>query len=308
MKREEFLKLAEKHQQGTATESEVKLIEKFYDNMQPHTSADEVEDLVSDEKGKQLFQAILGKLPTVKKTRPIWPIAKAAAAITLIFVMGITIKHLTDNRSTTVSTAMGEQIEIPLDDGSTVTLSENSSLTYPNQFGDKRDVSLTGRAFFDIQRDIERPFTVHTKSTVVKVLGTSFDVDANKTEATTVSVISGKVQVNPKGNPNAKVLLTKNQQVTSSSHLSSISTFEGQQPIAWTKLIVFNNTNLGEAAKLLENRFGLDIIFKSDALKEERITGKFKDETPANILKSISLLKGFSFEYQNTNTITISEK
>ncbi len=305
------MKLVEKHQQGTATKSEVKLIEKFYDSMQHRTSTDEVEGLVSDEKGQQLFQAILGKLPKEKNTssRPMWHIVKAAAAITLIFVVGITIKHLTDNKGTTVSTAMGEQIEIPLNDGSVVTLSENSSLTYAKQFGRKRNVTLKGQAFFDIQRDIERPFIVHTQTTDVKVLGTSFDVDTKTAGTTTVSVISGKVQVTPINHPKHNVFLTKNQQVTStSSRLSSVSAFEGQQPIAWTKLIVFSNTNLGEAAKLLENRFGLNIIFESDALKEERITGKFKDETPANIMKSISLLKGFSYEFQNANTITITEK
>ncbi|QDH79235.1 DUF4974 domain-containing protein [Echinicola soli] len=311
MKREEFLKLVAKHRQGTASESEVKLIEKFYDNMQHRTSAEEVASMTSDEKGLQLFQAILSKLPEEKKTstKPIWPLFRIVAAFTLILVMGITIKHLTDTRTITVSTAMGEQKDILLKDGSIVTLAENSRLTYPNKFGNSRDVRLEGRALFDVQRDIARTFSVRTKNTNVKVLGTSFDVDATTAEATTVSVISGKVQVNPQSHPKEKVLLTKNQQVTaSSSQLSAISTFEVQQPIAWTKMIILKNTTFGETAEILENRFGLDLIFESDELKEERITGKFKDETPGNILKSIALLKQVSFEYQDTHTIYIKEK
>lgn len=310
LKREEFLKLVAKHQQGTATESEVKLIEKFYDSIQDHSS-EEVKNKLSAETGERLFQAITSTLHKEQKsrTRPLLDVVKVAAAFALLFVVGIAIKHITDQGDITVTTAAGELREIQLHDGSIVTLAENSTLTYPNAFGNTRDVSLEGRAFFDVHRDAERPFSVHTDNAAIKVLGTSFDVNANAISSTTVSVISGKVQVSPKGLPETKVLLTKHQQVTSAdSQLSPIQTFRGQQPIAWTNLIMFKNTSLEEAAEALEDRFELEVHFESDALKKERITGKFKDETLDNILKSIALLKQFTYEYQNDHTIYIKRK
>ncbi|WP_215223276.1 FecR family protein [Echinicola shivajiensis] len=311
MIKEEFLKLVEKHRQGTATASEVKLVEKFYDNMQYHATLEDIESIVSEEKGHQLFDAIITKLSDRKQinNRPIWPIFKVAAALLLIMVMAVTIKHIAENRNITVSTAIGEQMEVLLNDGSTVTLSENSRLTYPRSFRNAREVNLEGRAFFDIKRDISSPFLVHTENADIKVLGTSFDVNCQSPEATTVSVITGKVQVSPLKHPEEAVVISRNQQLTSSStQLLAISSFRSQEPISWTKLIVLKNTSLGEAAEMLENRFGIKIKFESKALKEQRISGKFKNETIDNILKSIAMLKQFSYEFQNENTIYIKKK
>ncbi|UCS95289.1 FecR family protein [Echinicola marina] len=311
MKREEFLKLAEKHRQGTASKSENKLVEKFYDNMQHHSTSEDIESILSNEKGQALFLSILGTLYDEKKTnsRAIWPILKVAVALTLILVMGITFKHIADHRKITLATGMGEQKEILLKDGSTVTLAENSSLTYPNSFGNKREVILKGRAFFDIYRDTTSPFLVHTKNTEIKVLGTSFDVNSPKNESTTVSVISGQVQVSPHMHPEKAVVISRNQQLTClHSQISAITSFSHQEPIAWTKLIVLKNTSLGEAAKILEDRFGLEIKFESNELKKQQISGKFKNETAENILKSIALLKQCSYEYLQPNIIYIKEK
>ncbi|WP_186757591.1 FecR family protein [Echinicola salinicaeni] len=311
MKKEEFLKLVEKHRNGTATKNEVKLVEKFYDHMQSHATLEDIESMVSEEKGQELFHAITINLSDRKRTnnRYIWPIFKAAAALLLILVITVTIKHIVENRNITVYTTIGEQMEVLLNDGSTVTLSENSRLTYPKSFGKTREVILEGRAFFDIKRNISSPFLVHAHNTDIKVLGTSFDVNVKTLNTTTVSVITGKVQVSLQKHPKESALLSKNQQVSSSATgLSTISSFSNQEPIAWTKLIVLKNTSLGQVAEILEGRFGIKIKFESKALKEQLISGKFKNETLDNILKSIAMLKQFSYEFQNEQTIYIKEK
>jgi len=303
------MQLVEKHRQGIASESEAKIVETFYDKMQSHQPNDDLEQLLSPEKGEQLFDSILSKLPKKKKTSTFQPFYKVAAAVAFILAMGITIKHLTGNEKVTVSTAMGEQKEVLLKDGTMVTLSENSSLAYPETFGKRRTVVLKGRAYFSVKRDETSPFTVHTQDTDIVVLGTSFDVDASSSKSTTVSVITGKVQVNPKNHPKNKAVLIKNQQVTSSNaDLSSIIPFKNQQPIAWTKMIVLKDTSLEEASEILESRYGISLTFESEDLKRLRISGKFKNETLDNILKSISFLKDLSFEYQNHNTISIKKK
>ena len=66
---------------------------------------------------------------------------------------------------------------VSLSDGTTVRMGPNSQLIYPKSFdGKTRDVELKGQAFFDVAKDRERPFTVHTKNMDVTALGTAFEV------------------------------------------------------------------------------------------------------------------------------------
>ncbi|PMD88461.1 iron dicitrate transport regulator FecR [Siphonobacter sp. BAB-5405] len=82
---------------------------------------------------------------------------------------------------------------ITLPDGSSVTLNRHSSLRYDKTFR-RRRVHLTGEAFFSIQRDPSRPFTVEVNTMTVRVLGTSFNVKQTDTQ-TEVVVKTGHVEV-----------------------------------------------------------------------------------------------------------------
>ena len=65
-----------------------------------------------------------------------------------------------------------------LPDGSKVTLAKGSRITYSRLMnGKKRKVSLSGVAFFDVEKNPEKPFYIYTTSMVIKVLGTSFRVN-----------------------------------------------------------------------------------------------------------------------------------
>ena len=103
---------------------------------------------------------------------------------------------------------------IHLPDGSTVLLNEGSRLSYPDNFsGSKREVELTGEAYFDIREEKGRPFVVRAGNVTTTVLGTSFNIMAYPgKKAVTVTVITGKVRV---GDDKEKYhILTPNQQIT----------------------------------------------------------------------------------------------
>ena len=86
-----------------------------------------------------------------------------------------------------------------LEDGSVVYLSEKTSLQYPDRFADqKREVTLQGEAFFEIKKQAERPFFVHTDVAIVEVTGTSFMIKSNRTESFTLTVYEGEVRVKQK--------------------------------------------------------------------------------------------------------------
>jgi len=71
-----------------------------------------------------------------------------------------------------------EEIEkkVLLSDGSSITLQPWSSLYYPASFtGNKREVYLTGNAFFKVFHNPAKHFIVHAGGLLTEVLGTSFN-------------------------------------------------------------------------------------------------------------------------------------
>jgi ferric-dicitrate binding protein FerR (iron transport regulator) len=92
--------------------------------------------------------------------------------------------------------ATDKPVESRLSDGSAVHLNSGTRLDYPEQFkGNVREVTLSGEAFFKIQRNESKPFIIHAGPVDVRVLGTSFNVKAYPgREEVLVSVESGKVR------------------------------------------------------------------------------------------------------------------
>jgi ferric-dicitrate binding protein FerR (iron transport regulator) len=58
-------------------------------------------------------------------------------------------------------------------------LRPNGSIEFPEIFAEtRREIHLTGEAFFDVAKDQSRPFIISTGDVTIKVLGTSFNVKA----------------------------------------------------------------------------------------------------------------------------------
>lgn len=110
-------------------------------------------------------------------------------------------------------TARSEYKHIRLPDGSEVWLNAASTLEFPENFGEeKREVYLSGEAFFDVQHAEQLPFVIHTGKVSTTVLGTSFNIKAYPGRRNvTVSVSQGKVSVNY--GDKTPATLTKGQQL-----------------------------------------------------------------------------------------------
>jgi ferric-dicitrate binding protein FerR (iron transport regulator) len=94
---------------------------------------------------------------------------------------------------------MVKQVSLP--DGSSIELSVNSELYYEEAFGQqKREIWLTGKAFFKVAKDSTRPFTVYSRELSTTALGTSFTITAYP-DSVGVKVVlhTGKVVVKQTG-------------------------------------------------------------------------------------------------------------
>ncbi len=184
-----------------------------------------------------------------------------------------------------------------LEDGSVVTLQPHSSIDYPETFLDaKRDVYLSGEAFFEVTRNPQKPFSVYANEIVTRVLGTSFTVRAYKKERNVVvAVKTGKVSVFTEAEGRIKkdstqnligTLLTPNQQITFSRDETRMVKSLVDEPIPLPSMIVeenfqFTDTPISEVFERLERAYGFDIIFDEEAMK--------------NCLLNTTSLKGIPF-------------
>jgi ferric-dicitrate binding protein FerR (iron transport regulator) len=86
-----------------------------------------------------------------------------------------------------------------LPDGSKITLAKDARISYNRLMsGNKREVYLSGEAFFEVAKNPQKPFYIYTQKMVIKVLGTSFRVTASEAKES-VAVRTGKVSVYLKG-------------------------------------------------------------------------------------------------------------
>jgi len=231
-----------------------------------------------------------------------------------------------------VSTKPGSTSHIQLPDGSSVWLNASSDLTYGENFGKElREVNLTGEAFFDVVKDPDHPFIIHTSVVDVKVLGTAFNVRSYPNDVNTeTSVIRGKVEVTVKNQANTKYELKPNQKVTVPNNITvpasavtrsqETTLLPSIQPLtryhvdssiietSWVenKLIFQENEPFREVALKMERWYDVHIIFADPEVAEYRMYGSFTTETVKQALDALKI--GFNFNYKiNKNEIIISK-
>jgi ferric-dicitrate binding protein FerR (iron transport regulator) len=202
-----------------------------------------------------------------------------------------------------------------LSDKSSVLLQKGSRLSYPKNFDSvsKRIVYLSGEAFFEVEKNPEKPFVVYANELVTKVLGTSFNVKAYSYDKNViVTVKTGKVTVATNKDIQEKeafssrntegVILTPNQQIVFNRNDAQILKSLVQTPAlqelpAIQKLsFEFDDTPVSKVFDLLEKAYSVDIVYDEDLLKSCKLTAKMTDEHLFEKLKLICI--AIDAEYQ----------
>jgi ferric-dicitrate binding protein FerR (iron transport regulator) len=192
-----------------------------------------------------------------------------------------------------------------------VTLNIDSKLSYPKVFnGSTRDVYLTGEAYFDVKHDPLKPFLVHSGEYVTVVMGTAFNVEAYPSrDNMSVTVTRGKVKVENSNNKALGILFAGDQLVINKSSVSSkIERANVEKVLKWKKEdLVFENITFNEAAVIISNRFGVEVLFENDGLRNCRFTGKFSsDHTMEEMLDIICMLTRSYWHKENKSVIRLS--
>lgn len=280
------------------------------------------------------------------KLRRLYPqrIAIVAAAASALFAVAYWqfFSH-THNDEAVITAQKGSRTQAKLPDGSTVWLNAGSSVTYRNDFaGATREVVLKGEAYFDVVKNAGKPFIVHAAGIDIRVLGTSFNVKAYRTDkAVETTLISGLVQVSHTGSkgdrpillhpdeklviPRKKIVATdiaesgsnddnategEDLQLTESRvlHLDGAQTTTILAETAWIyNRLVFNGESFGELAPQLERWYNIQVVFTDDRLKKLQFNGSFENETVEQAFTALSTAVPFRFRTEGHKVLVSPE-
>lgn len=204
----------------------------------------------------------------------------------------------------------GKVTSLSLADGTIVWLNVASKIRYPENFtAEKREIYLEGEAFFEVQRNEQKPFIVHTGQVSTHVLGTSFNINAyHDYDAIEVTVASGKVSVRDSTGVIGELIA--NHQITYSkiSGKSTRNVVEAGDWDGWREgQLAFRESTFGKVAGKLEKWYGVTIAFENENVKDCPVTASFdKGENLKQVLHMLSILNNTRYEFIDDRHIIIS--
>lgn len=195
-----------------------------------------------------------------------------------------------------------------LDDGSIITLNENSMLSYPENFSKtERRVNLKGEAFFDIERNEKKPFIIDLPhNQYVKVLGTSFNIKALDNDSlTTVYVSTGKVEFGDKSN---KIILVAGETGVINNKTNAVykmtDSYSDLKNRYWqNQYLNFKGENLSEVITVLNDIFEDQTIIECQSTNELAISSTFDHKSLDYILDVITQTNELDLQIDNSGEI-----
>jgi transmembrane sensor len=231
--------------------------------------------------------------PPSKLTRRLALTASLAAAAAVLVVVSLMFWPQT------YATGVGEQRSIVLADGSTVDLNSRSKVRI--RFSSRlRGVELIeGQALFNVAKDHARPFVVESGGTLVRAVGTQFDV-YRKRRGTIVTVVEGRVAVlaergagdvsfaEPQTGALASgLLVSAGEQVNvSDSAAQRLAHPNIEGATAWRQReLVFDTASLFEVAEEFNRYNTRRLVIDKDQHYDFHISGVFSSTDPSSLIR-----------------------
>lgn len=226
----------------------------------------------------------------------IWrKVAAVAAVVLLLFGTALATWHLATQRPEqyyALTAPMGSTSRLTLPDGSVVWLNAGSTLRYSTNFSVKnRNVQLNGEGYFEVAKQDGNDFTVRTSGYDVTVKGTKFDVSAYDDDpVVSTSLMQGKVIISQ---GETTMVMKPGETVRLDKATGSLTkTITSDTPNAWTMNSTdFNEIRLGDFAKILSRKYGVEIHITSQKVRDIRLAMTLQNrETIEDVLKSLKIV------------------
>jgi len=214
------------------------------------------------------------------------------------------------NEMAEVIVPFGEQLQVMLQDGTTVQLNSGSHLQYPKSFGlFSRKVKLTGEAFFSVAKENGRPFVVNLNEINVKVTGTKFNVKAYPDDRRiTVALEEGSVNIADKSNHVYSLKVGQNADYDRDSGICTVSAAEDMTVnTAWlTKSLNFYRTPLKDILRTLERQYEVQFVVNDSSLLNYKFSISTSKVNAGEILLDLEKVSKIRFRSLGNNNYELT--
>ena len=250
-----------------------------------------------------------------------------AAAIILALVVfsgvGVNAPNQIEKNPIEYATAFGEQRSVTLDDGTVLNLNTKTKVNIYYNDHERRVDLLYGEAIFDVERDVLRPFEVHTDEGVVRAVGTIFSVRLTDRKVL-VAVEEGVVELRK-----ALPISSGDELTASSTDGLALETLRAGNTLEFSKderivktaelteianrhlwqqgRLNFDNKPLSEVVSEITRYSDIKIVIADPALRDLKIGGTFPTGETEAFLNALEL--GFDLKIVKLpdNTVYVSQ-
>jgi len=325
---DEAVALIERYQKGTATPVECEALDAW------SPRSDKIACEPGDERQSALCEAKvwqhlsvrfhLDKTASSRRPFPLLrlKLTRYAAAAALVLLIGCGAWMIYQNTARLpgqASSGMADtrhawttddrhQTTLTLADGTVVQVNAGSRLEISKADFNKerREVWFTGEAFFEVAKNPEKPFIIHTGNMQTIVRGTSFNVKGyDKFGENVVSVRDGRVEIAANGRMVG--VLTANRQLkynVTNKHVE-ITDANWHDAAGWTEgRLVLNEAGADELCLRLWQHFGVELEFAPGILDDALFHSSYPPEVSLdNVMEDICIVYGLQYERKGNRLI-----
>lgn len=203
----------------------------------------------------------------------------------------------------------GGEYQIVLGDGTRVYLNAQTELRFPESFAssEQRLVYLSGEAYFEVTKNLSKPFVVQCKDYAVKVLGTSFNVNSYEGDETSKTTLAtGKVEIDMDGK---QTILNPGQQAIIKNGEVNVKEVDVEVYTTWMfDNFRFQSESIQEIMTKLSRWYAIDVFYMNESVRNYHFTGYLPRYAKiADVLELLSLTTNIKFDVEG-KTVIVMEK
>ncbi len=206
-----------------------------------------------------------------------------------------------------INVPTSETRELDLPDGTHLTLSAESRITWPSEFrGSERSIFFEGEVNAVVAKNPEIPFIIHTGGVDVCVHGTTFSFKSYRNDTMVkMMLLEGSVSLNVPSEDGIRAIQMAPGDIVQYNRkegdvLLEKMSVNDMEVFSSTHALSFLNEPLGDIVSHLERSFGAKIIIADSGLASSRYLAVFKNhETLDQILDLLSVSGGLRIVHRD---------
>ena len=208
----------------------------------------------------------------------------------------------------TLQTPRGGQYRLTLPDGTRVWLNSASSIRYPSAFtGKDRSVEVAGEAYFDVAKDVQKPFLVKARNMEVQVLGTAFNLMAYADEEEVqTTLVTGAVEV---VKDKERQLVRPGQQAVLADGSSSFRVGEAdlKSVLAWKDgFFRFDGGGIAAIMRQMARWYDVEIVYEGARPAEQFYGFLPRQQYASQILEALELTQNVHFRMEGKKIVVMA--